>query len=151
MSRFAVYATLLSAWLHRASGQTELGFDAPVRGRTTPDAQNAPGLFIEMFPFASEVRPGDTFRDLGTRCLDEAMHFLRNAAPGLSSPSGAEAGNVVLNFIPATFGDFAGARARAASSGCIRGTATASTDFGCRSTTSPAQARRRSTSIGTSG
>ncbi|MDA8019279.1 MAG: amino acid adenylation domain-containing protein [Thermoanaerobaculia bacterium] len=109
LSRFVVVATLLSAYLHRVSGGAEeLGFDAPVAGRVTPDAKHTPGLFIEMFPFASEVRSGDTFRDLGARCLEEAMLFLRHAAPGLSSPSGAEAGNVVLNFIPARFGDFAG-------------------------------------------
>ncbi|MEL7061722.1 MAG: amino acid adenylation domain-containing protein, partial [Acidobacteriota bacterium] len=109
LSRFGVMATLLSAYLHRMSGGgRELGFDTPVAGRTTADAKRTPGLFIELFPFAVEVRPGDTFRALGARCLEEAMRFLRHARPGLSAPSGAEAHPVVLNFIPTAFGDFAG-------------------------------------------
>jgi len=108
LSRFAVFATLLSSWLHRVSGSAELGFDAPVAGRPTADSKRAIGLFIEMFPFAARVNPDDSFRSLGTRCLGEAMDFLRHALPGTSSPSSAASSNVVLNFFPVAFGDFAG-------------------------------------------
>ena len=97
-----------SSWLHRISGRAELGFDAPVAGRPTAEAKRALGLFIEMFPFAATVEPDDTFRSLGARCLEEAKRFLRHALPGLSSPSGAAASNVVLNYFPGAFGDFAG-------------------------------------------
>jgi amino acid adenylation domain-containing protein len=110
LSRFALLATLLAAYLHRASGQAELGFDAPVAGRPTADARRTPGLFIEMFPFAASVGPGETFRSLGARCMEEAMRFLRHALPGTSAPSGATAGNVVLNFVPGAFGPLAGVR-----------------------------------------
>jgi amino acid adenylation domain-containing protein len=108
VSRFAVFATLLVSWLHRVSGRSDLGFDAPVGGRSTPEAKRALGLFIEMFPFAATVVPGDTFRSLGARCLEEAKLFLRHALPGTSSPSGANASNVVLNYVPGAFGTFAG-------------------------------------------
>ncbi len=108
MSRFALFATLLLSWLHRVSGQAALGFDAPVSGRPTAKSKRALGLFIEMFPFAVTVEPQDTFRTLGAKCLAEAELFLSHALPGTSSPSGAAASNVVLNFFPDTFGDFAG-------------------------------------------
>ena len=108
LSRFATWATLLVSWLHRVSGNIELGFDAPVAGRPSADAKRALGLFIEMFPFAASVEAGDTFRTLGTRCLEEAKRFLRFALPGMSSPTGATASNVVLNYFPASFGPFAG-------------------------------------------
>ncbi len=65
LSRFALFATLLVSWLHRVSGRSDLGFDAPVAGRPTPEAKRALGLFIEMFPFAATVEPHDTFRSLG--------------------------------------------------------------------------------------
>ena len=110
LSRFALLATLLAAYLHRASGQSELGFDAPVAGRPTADARRTPGLFIEMFPFAASVGPGETFRSLGARGLEEAMRFLRHALPGTSAPSGAAASNVVLNYVPGAFGPLAGVR-----------------------------------------
>ena len=108
LSRFALFATLVTSWLHRISGSSELGFDAPVAGRPTPEAKRALGLFIELFPFAVRVEPDDSFRSLGGRCLEEAKLFLRHALPGLSAPSGAAASNVVLNFFPAAFGAFAG-------------------------------------------
>jgi amino acid adenylation domain-containing protein len=108
VSRFAVFSTLVTSWLHRISGRHDLGFDAPVSGRPTPDSKRAVGLFIEMFPFAATVEPDDSFRSLGARCLAEAMLFLRHALPGSSSPSGATASNIVLNYFPGSFGPFAG-------------------------------------------
>ncbi len=108
LSRFSLFATLLVTWLHRISGQTDLGFDAPVAGRPTPEAKRALGLFIELFPFAATVEPQDTFRSLGARCLEEAKLFLRHALPGMSTPSGATASNIVLNYVPVQFGTFAG-------------------------------------------
>jgi amino acid adenylation domain-containing protein len=108
VSRFAVFATLLSSWLHRISGSREIGFDAPVAGRPTAAAKQALGLFIEMFPFTTRVEPTDSFRTLGARCLEEAKSFLVYALPGLSAPSGTTASNVVLNYFPVAFGPFAG-------------------------------------------
>jgi amino acid adenylation domain-containing protein len=108
VSRFTLFATLLAAWLHRASGSAEVGFDTPVAGRTTPEARRALGVFIEMFPFAATVGPADTFRTLGARCLEEATLLLRHALPGTSMPSGATASPVVLNYVPGAFGPFAG-------------------------------------------
>ena len=108
LSRFALFATLLAAWLHRVGGRAEVGFDAPFHGRPSAEAKQALGPFIEMFPFAAAVGPRDTFRTLGAGCLEEATRFLRHALPGMSSPSGAAAGNIVLNYFPGSFGRFAG-------------------------------------------
>ena len=105
LSRFALFATLLVGWLHRVSGRSHLGLDAPVAGRTTPDARRALGLFMEVFPFDVVVEADDTFRDLGRRCLAEARQLLEHAQPGTSRPSGAARG-VVLNFLPEPFGPF---------------------------------------------
>ncbi|MEE4270345.1 MAG: amino acid adenylation domain-containing protein [Thermoanaerobaculales bacterium] len=108
LARFNLFATALSAWLSRVGGGDEVGFDAPVAGRPTADAKRALGCFIELFPFAAEVRPDDTFRSLASRCLDESMRFLTHAQPGLSSPSAASASNIVLNYVPVRFGEIAG-------------------------------------------
>ena len=108
LSRFALFAALLSGWLSRVSGRGEVGFDAPVAGRPTAEAKRALGVFIEMFPFAVAVEPHDTFRSLGARCLEEAKLLLQHALPGLSAPSGSTASSVVLNYVPGAFGAFAG-------------------------------------------
>lgn len=108
MSRFAVFATLLVSWLHRVSGTSSLGFDAPIGGRPNAVSKRALGLFIEMFPYAVEVSAEETFRSLGEKCLAEAQLFLSHALPGTSAPSAASASNVVLNYFPESFGEFAG-------------------------------------------
>jgi amino acid adenylation domain-containing protein len=108
LSRFNVFATLMSAWLSRVGGGDEVSFDAPVAGRPTAVAKRALGCFIELFPFAVEVRPDDTFRRLAGRCLDESIRLLTHAKPGLSSPSAATASNIVLNYVPVRFGEIAG-------------------------------------------
>ena len=108
VARFTLFATLLVSWLHRISGTRELGFDAPVHGRPTPQARRALGVFIELFPFSVAVDPTDTFRTLAARCQQEALLLLRHGLPGLSAPSGATAANIVLNYVPGSFGTFAG-------------------------------------------
>ncbi|MEM8954800.1 MAG: condensation domain-containing protein, partial [Verrucomicrobiota bacterium] len=108
ISSFAIFATILSAWLHRVGGQDDVSFDAPTRNRPTPEARTCPGLFIELLPFAVSIDPGESFRTLGEKCLSETNAFLRNAIPESSSPSADTIGNVVLNFVSASFGPFAG-------------------------------------------
>ena len=52
--------------------------------------------------------PGESFRSLGAKCLDETRAFLQHALPGTCVSSGAAASNVVLNYFSRSFGDFAG-------------------------------------------
>lgn len=108
MSGFALFAALLSGWLSRVGAATEVGFDAPVAGRPTPSARSTVGLFMEMFPFHTSVRSDDTFVTLAARCLAETQELLRHALPGLGSGSRDTAANVVLNYVPVRFGEFAG-------------------------------------------
>ncbi|MEM7199736.1 MAG: amino acid adenylation domain-containing protein [Planctomycetota bacterium] len=108
LSRFAAFATVLLATLRRVSGRADVSFDAPAAGRVNAQAKRAIGLFIEMFPFAASLDGDETFRTLGGKCLEEAHRFVRHALPGTSTPSGGGASNVVLNYVPDAFGDFAG-------------------------------------------
>jgi len=112
LSRFTLLATAISAWISRVAASDEVSFDAPVAGRRSPVDKETIGLFIEMFPFSVRVEQGETFRSLASKCLEEASTFLRHALPGLSAPSAASAGNVVLNYFPESFGDFAGVASR---------------------------------------
>lgn len=113
VSRYAVFATVLSALLYRTSGQTMLSFDSPAGNRYTRAAKRSLGCFIEMFPLDVEFVEGDTFRSLGARCLEEIRGLLANVAPGVSAPDRATASNVVLNYFPQSFGTFAGHRIQA--------------------------------------
>ena len=114
ISIFSTFATLLTAWCHRVSGSTVISIDAPVHGRPTPAARTSLGPFIEMFPFTVSVSPGESFRSLGAKSLDETRAFLQHALPGTCVSSGAAASNVVLNYFSRSFGDFAGVVTRSA-------------------------------------
>jgi amino acid adenylation domain-containing protein len=108
VSRFALFASLLLAWLHRIGGEADLGFDTLVSGRPTADARRSPGVFVELFPFATTVERDDTFTSLAAKCLQETSLLLRHALPGVSAPSAVGASNIVLNYVPVAFGPFAG-------------------------------------------
>jgi amino acid adenylation domain-containing protein len=108
ISLFALFATLLSSWVHRVGAGGDVSFDAPAQNRPTPDARRALGVFIELFPFGVSVGGDDSFRTLGGKCLGETQQFLRHALPGTSGLSGTTASNVVLNVFPGAFGSFAG-------------------------------------------
>ncbi|MEM1145754.1 MAG: AMP-binding protein, partial [Pseudomonadota bacterium] len=113
IARFNVFATLLAAWASHISTSENVVFEAPVSGRPTPVAKHTLGCFVELFTFGSSVAPGDSFRSLAARSLQESMRFLSNAQPGLSAPSSKTSSRLVLNYVPVRFKAFAGTPLRA--------------------------------------
>lgn len=107
LSQFHVIATVLFAFLHRASGQSELAIGAPSHNRPSATFKATPGLFIELFPLHATIEKGVTFEDLAKAVVGESYDFLRNALPGTSGYAGGGY-QAVLNYINAAFGDFAG-------------------------------------------
>ena len=109
LTLFNIFASILSVYLSRISNeQNNITFGTPVHNRTTPDFKETPGLFIEFFPFVSEVKNEDTFVSLFKRVSTKTYEFLRNAQPGASTPKLNRAFNVVLNYITTDFPDFNG-------------------------------------------
>ena len=109
LTLFNIFASILSVYLSRISNeQNNLTFGTPVHNRITPDFKETPGLFIEFFPFVSEVKNEDTFVSLFKRVSTKTYEFLRNAQPGASTPKLNRAFNVVLNYINTDFPDFNG-------------------------------------------
>jgi amino acid adenylation domain-containing protein len=109
LTLFNIFASILSVYLARISNeQNNITFGTPVHNRTTPDFKETPGLFIEFFPFVSEVKNEDTFVSLFKRVSTKTYEFLRNAQPGASTPKLNSAFNVILNYIITEFSDFNG-------------------------------------------
>ncbi|RYG54796.1 MAG: hypothetical protein EOO01_00455 [Chitinophagaceae bacterium] len=114
LSLFNIFASILSVYLSRVTNEQHIvSFGTPVHNRTTPDFKATPGLFIEFFPFVSEVRKEDTFLSLFKRISTVTYEFLRNASPGASTPKMNRAFNVILNYIITDFPDFHGLPAKA--------------------------------------
>ncbi|OAD19576.1 protein containing Amino acid adenylation [Candidatus Thiomargarita nelsonii] len=66
------------------------------------------GLFIEVGPLQVEISPEDTFLSLAKQVQADALMGLRYAQPGISSAATNSAYDVLLNYIHANYGDFAG-------------------------------------------
>ncbi len=106
LSLFNVLATLVFAFLHRVSGNSDLTIGTPAHNRLTADERNTPGCFIEVLPLVAEVDAEDTFLALHERVRASVNGFLGNARPGLASPDLLRGLNVILNYIHADFTDF---------------------------------------------
>ncbi len=108
MSLFNLFATVLTAWMWRASGQERLSLGCLAHNRATPQLKATNGVFIELFPLLVEIGAGETFTSLNDRVRAESMRLLQHARSGASLPEFGRTFNVVLNFITATLGDFDG-------------------------------------------
>ncbi|MEM8978497.1 MAG: amino acid adenylation domain-containing protein [Pseudomonadota bacterium] len=107
LTRFAILATIYTAFLARITGDTRISFGTPAHNRATPALKATAGLFIEMFPLSLEVEEDASFETLYRSALTEALQFLRHAKPGASTPASASAFHAVLNVMTVPYGDFA--------------------------------------------
>ncbi len=108
LSLFNIFTTVLFAWLHRISGQSELAISTPAHNRPTAAFKNMPGVCIELFPLIHSIEKNDTFKRLFQRISVSSLEFLKYAQSGMVSPELNRGINVVLNYIHATFEDFNG-------------------------------------------
>ena len=112
-SQFQLFATLLLAWLHRVSDSDRVAIGTPWHNRSTAAFRETAGLFIELFPLRVTVDEGETFASLGAKVAARTIEVMRNVVPGASASPGARTFGVVLNYITARLGEFAGAPVRA--------------------------------------
>ena len=112
-SQFQLFATLLLAWLHRVSDSEHVAVGTPWHNRSTTAFRDTAGLFIELFPLRVVVDDHETFASLGAKVAARTIDVMRNVVPGASASPGARAFGVVLNYITARLGEFAGAPVRA--------------------------------------
>ncbi len=108
MSLFTIFATLLLATIHRLNGQETLRLGTPFHGRPNVDSLDIIGLFIEMGVMQVDIEEGETFVSLGEKVMAETLEGLAHVQPGMSSADTNRAYDVILNFIQASFNEFAG-------------------------------------------
>lgn len=106
--RFQVFATLLFAWLSRVSDAGELALGAPYHNRSSAKFRQTAGLFMELFPVHVSIEPEETFSSLARKVSAATHQLLLHAHPGASASPDARRFAVVLNYVTASFGEFAG-------------------------------------------
>ena len=112
-SHYLVFATLLLAWLHRASDRGAVSIGSPWHNRPSPELRETLGLFIELYPLRVTIDDGETLASLASKVAAATMQTMRHVVPGASASPGARGYSAVLNYITASLGDFAGLPARA--------------------------------------
>jgi hypothetical protein len=108
MSHSTIFSTLLLTTLHRINGQRTLRLGTPFHGRPTAAFKETIGLFIEIGPLQVSIDDGETFVSLGEKVLEEIFAGVMQAQPGISSAELNNSYDVLLNYVHASFTDFAG-------------------------------------------
>lgn len=108
MAMFNVVATAVIAWYWRLEATSEVCLGVTSHGRTRPRYRDTAGLFMQQLPFRVDISDDDTFRALARTVARAAMSFLEHAVPGAASPRAQKCFDVTLNYIPGSFGEFAG-------------------------------------------
>lgn len=112
-SRFLVFATVLGAWHSRVSDESRIAIGTPSHNRTTADDRETLGLFIELYPLRLEFEEDETFASLARKVGAGTLEMMRHVVPGASASPNTRDFRVVLNYITARIGDFAGSPAHA--------------------------------------
>lgn len=105
---YNILVTLLAALIHRETDADRFRIGVPFHNRQTAAHKATAGLFIEICPVTVEFTAGDTFASVHRRVATEMLSAIRHAQPGVSSAEGNRAYEVLLNYFPGTYHDFAG-------------------------------------------
>lgn len=106
LTMFTVLGAVLSSWIARTSGQTNVGLGFLGHNRASREFKEIAGTFVELFPLANEVDPTDSFETLIKRTAGQAMQSLRRVGNGVSQPRLTADLNVIFNLITATLPAF---------------------------------------------
>ncbi len=108
LTLFNLLSTIYASFIYRISGQKSFAFGAPMHNRANRSFKETVGLFMEIFPIFVRFEDHDTFFDVLNRIKLESNDYLRYAQPGMVTPEIGGSFNSILNFINASFSDFAG-------------------------------------------
>lgn len=108
MSCMQVFATALYAYLHRISGNELLAVGTPSHSRATPQLRETAGLLINIFPLYVKVDAAASFAELYAQVARANQELLMHASAELAGVTDPRAFDVLLNYIPSSFGSFAG-------------------------------------------
>lgn len=106
MQLFAVSLTVLMQRV--GAGHASQSILVPIHHRTTKALRATIGPLMEVLPVRVDCAPGATFRSVYGSVRSEFHSLLRHALPGTSEVANTRGVDVVLNYITARFGDFAG-------------------------------------------
>jgi amino acid adenylation domain-containing protein len=93
-----LFASLLLAYVHRISGETELALGMFYHRRSSPRMRAAIGYFAGALPLHAEIAPADTVLHLCDRLGEESLRTLRHSRCSVANPWYNPTFEVSLNY-----------------------------------------------------
>jgi amino acid adenylation domain-containing protein len=103
-----IVLALLSAYLHRISGNSAIVVGAAMHNRRTSKMKESIGLFMRFVPLRIQIEPSDTFVTLVGKTKSEFLAARTHAEYTVVSSHSQPAYGVLLNYITASYGKFNG-------------------------------------------
>lgn len=108
LSLYHVFLTTINLLIYKSSGQSALSVGVPSHNRFTPKDKQVAGLFMGLLPIYSKISASDSLLDVFKKTRDQSFEVLKNASNTVLPNELLRSFNVILNFIPQKFSDFAG-------------------------------------------
>ena len=103
-----LFTTALYSYLHRTTGNMDLGIGSPVHNRPSRWSKSAVGRYAETCPMRVQLDEGETFRSLRKKVVEESYAVLAHARCSLANPIYAKRYDAMLNFHNAAMRKFSG-------------------------------------------
>lgn len=110
---YNIFASALTLYSYLLTGQGKLSLGSPVHNRDTHTHSCTSGLLMEVYPLFAEIRPQDSVQDLINRMKTRSFDLLSHVQTGLVNAQISRGYNILLNYIPWSFGTFNGKSVRA--------------------------------------
>lgn len=108
LTRFSVLFALYASYISRITQQSDFLVGVPFSNRVSAEHNNIAGLFIEIGVLAIQIEATTTFTDLIRATTKQMLQAMQHVQPGISTAQMNRAYNVVFNYSPVNFSDFAG-------------------------------------------
>ncbi|MEO1334403.1 MAG: amino acid adenylation domain-containing protein, partial [Myxococcota bacterium] len=108
LSRLIVLLTLVTAYLTRITGESDITIAVPMLNRGRKPLKATVGPVLEINVVRVQTTPDDSFTSLASRIGREVINGLRHLRSGVSNPAYQRAYDVMLNYHGTSFESFDG-------------------------------------------
>ena len=105
---FLVFASLLASYVHEASGNRDIGLGMVFHNRLSEIDRQTAGLYVNLFPLQFEIAGDETFRSMMQKSMTESFAAVRYGPYCVSNPGRKRSYEILLNYLPMRYPDFAG-------------------------------------------
>jgi len=109
---FLVFSSLLATYVHQTSGNREIGLGMVFHNRLSEVDRRTAGLYVNLFPLQFEIASGETFQTMMQKSMTESFAAVRYGPYCISNPGRKRSYEILLNYLPMRYPDFAGMRTR---------------------------------------